>query len=515
MPKVTMISPATKQTVDKKRVAAYCRVSSSSADQLNSYANQIRVYTAMINARKDWQLVEIFADEGITGTSAEKRSEFQRMITMCERHEIDLIITKSVSRFARNVKDALEYVRKLKLLGVEVKFEKEGISTLSLGDEMLLNTFAAIAQEESVAISQNLRMSIKKRMENGTYIGPHTSYGYTGSSKKNTTVSKEEANIVKRIFSEYLDGKSTVEIANGLNCDNITAPKSKKKWWPSAVTYILTNESCIGDTLLQKTCSTETFPFKKMRNNGVEDKFYVAGTHAPLIDKEQFRTAEKLVEIQRDRFARNKVRTRYAFTSMITCSLCNSKFKRRIKNGEICWACSKKVDNAESCKSHYYKEEEINAAIVLLFNNLRFDDKILLRTEQLLTEAVNLSRRGSADISYANTSIAELNAKLLSIEQLKSKGYLSPEVCQAQTKSIERELARLKEKRQKLYDSKVSTTLDEVQKLRATLNQINEPLDEIDEQLFKDVVEGLSIDTDSNLTVRFKCGLRFRERLEG
>ena len=119
----------------------------------------------MINARKDWQLVEIFADEGISGTSAKNRTEFQRMITMCEQHEIDLIITKSVSRFARNVRDALEYVRKLRILGVEVRFEKEGISTLSLGDEMLLNTFAAIAQEESTAISQNLRISIRKRME--------------------------------------------------------------------------------------------------------------------------------------------------------------------------------------------------------------------------------------------------------------------------------------------------------------------------------------------------------------
>ena len=149
MSRAKLISPITKQGLQKKRVAAYCRVSSNSADQLNSYANQIRVYTKLLNSKQEWQMVEIFADEGLSGTKADNRDEFQRMIHMCELHQIDLIITKSVARFARNVKESLEYVRKLKLLGVGVQFEKEGINTLAMGDEMLLNTFTAIAQEES------------------------------------------------------------------------------------------------------------------------------------------------------------------------------------------------------------------------------------------------------------------------------------------------------------------------------------------------------------------------------
>lgn len=149
MPQVKLISPITRQEIRKIRVAAYCRVSSNSADQQNSYANQIRVYTSLIQRKKEWELVEIFADEGLSGMNAQNRTEFQRMIKMCEQHQIDLIVTKSVSRFARNAKESLEYVRKLKLLGVGVQFEKEGIYTLALGDEMLLNTFSAIAQEES------------------------------------------------------------------------------------------------------------------------------------------------------------------------------------------------------------------------------------------------------------------------------------------------------------------------------------------------------------------------------
>lgn len=208
-----LISPISKQSVQKVRVAPYCRVSSSSADQLNSYARQIEVYTKLVNSKKEWELVEIFADEGISGMKANNRPDFRRLIKMCELHQIDLVITKSVSRFARNVKEALYYVRKLKHLGVGVMFEKEGINTLSLGDEMLLNTFTAIAQEESKAISQNQRLSIVKRMEMGEYVDSNAPYGFRLVNKK-LEAYEPEAMIVREIFEMYLNGKSTQEIAN-------------------------------------------------------------------------------------------------------------------------------------------------------------------------------------------------------------------------------------------------------------------------------------------------------------
>ena len=163
MPVAKLIAPTTKQEIPKLRVAAYCRVSSNSADQRNSFATQERVYTKYIAEKQEWELVDIFADEGLSGMKADNRPEFQRMIRMCELHQIDLILTKSVSRFARNVKEALNYTRKLKLLGIGVQFEEDGINTLAMADEMLLNTFAAIAQEESESISQNERLSIVKR----------------------------------------------------------------------------------------------------------------------------------------------------------------------------------------------------------------------------------------------------------------------------------------------------------------------------------------------------------------
>lgn len=212
MPDVRLITPITRQTAQKTQVAAYCRVSSNSADQLNSYAAQIRTYKKVIGAREDWELVDIFADEGLTGTKCENRDEFQRMIRMCELKQIDLIVTKSISRFARNTKDALAYVRKLRLLGVGVLFEKEGISTLSMGDEMLLNTFSALAQEESQSISMNQRLSIVKRMELGEYVDSNAPYGYRLVNKM-LEIYEPEAAIVRNIFSLYLQGFSTNEIA--------------------------------------------------------------------------------------------------------------------------------------------------------------------------------------------------------------------------------------------------------------------------------------------------------------
>ena len=252
MSKAKLISPITRQGLKRLRVAAYCRVSSNSADQQNSYGTQIRVYTRMINSRPDWELVEIFADEGLSGMKAATRPEFLRMIRLCEMRQIDLIITKSISRFARNVKEALEYVRKLKLLGVGVQFEKEGIYTLALGDEMLLNTFAAIAQEESKAISQNQRLSIVKRMELGRYVDSNAPYGFRLVNKE-LEIYEPEAQIVRWIYEMYLQGWSTSELARQLMANGVPTKTGEGKWTSSKIKYILSNERYIGDCKYQKT----------------------------------------------------------------------------------------------------------------------------------------------------------------------------------------------------------------------------------------------------------------------
>ena len=292
MPQVKLISPITRQEIRKIRVAAYCRVSSNSADQQNSYANQIRVYTSLIQRKKEWELVEIFADEGLSGMNAQNRTEFQRMIKMCEQHQIDLIVTKSVSRFARNAKESLEYVRKLKLLGV--------------GVQMLLNTFSAIAQEESKAISQNQRLSIVKRMQSGEYVDSNAPYGFRLVDKA-LVIYEPEAAIVRMMFENYLSGQSTSEIARDLNSRGIKTKTGKSTWRSTKVAYILGNERYCGDCKYQKTYRDTTVPFKQFRNRGQEDMFYASMTHAPLIDRDTFDKVQLLLKKRQDSYEPHSV----------------------------------------------------------------------------------------------------------------------------------------------------------------------------------------------------------------
>lgn len=235
MPVAKLIAPTTKQEIPKLRVAAYCRVSSNSADQRNSFATQEHVYTKYIAEKQEWELVDIFADEGLSGMKADNRPEFQRMIRMCELHQIDLILTKSVSRFARNVKEALNYTRKLKLLGIGVQFEEDGVNTLAMADEMLLNTFAAIAQEESKSISQNQRLSIAKRMEKGEYVASKAPYGYRLVNKK-LKIFKPEAEVVCWIFQAYLNGLSIKTIADTLTAQGVPTRSGQEQWKANTIT---------------------------------------------------------------------------------------------------------------------------------------------------------------------------------------------------------------------------------------------------------------------------------------
>ena len=343
MAQVTLISPQTKQAVQKLRVAAYCRVSTNSADQLNSYARQIKVYTDIITKRKDWELVEIFADEGLSGMKADNRTEFQRMIKLCEARKIDLILVKSVSRFGRNVKESLEYTRKLKLLGIGVQFEKEGIYTLSLGDEMLLNVFSAIAQEESQALSQNLRLSIVKRMELGEFVDPNPPYGYRFVDKK-LVIYEPEAELVRHIYDMYLSGCSSMEIARELNEKGVPTKEGAKEWTAKQIRYMLTNERYVGDSLYQKTYSETTVPFKTRRNYGEEDQFYAKDTHPAIVKRTVFDAVQELHRKRKAKFAEDKTTTnRYPLSGKIRCAECGTGFIRRIIGGSIKWGCKEHI----------------------------------------------------------------------------------------------------------------------------------------------------------------------------
>lgn len=513
MREVTRIIPNGTPTVKKLRVAAYCRVSSNSADQLHSYATQIRVYTSMIQSNPEWELVEIFADEGISGTSADKREEFLRMIRMCELKKIDLIITKSVSRFARNVKEVLEYVRKLKLLGIGVKFEKEGINTVSLGDEMLLNTFAAIAQEESVAISQRLRWSNKKRMSQGEYITSNAPYGYR-LVEGALMIHEEEAKIIRWIFQCYADGNSATEIAAELDKRQVPTKAGQSHWRYNTIIYILANEKYIGDSLYQKRFNAPMLPFKEIMNRGEEDQYYVCNTHQAIVERELYDSVQKLLNDRRNNHSHIVKPNNYPLTSRILCLECGSFYRRKAMKGCISWGCTTHIRDRTQCDSQYYREERIYEGLIEIFNQLRFSEEdILSESIRLLEFAINMKKRNNLQAREASQNLVDLNNKMLMLEELRGKGYLSPEVYESQAREINSRIAEIKRQRAELLVTKLEVAYEEIKMLQNRLNQYEEPLEQFDEELFKDTVKSIAIDKNRIMSVTFLGDLEFTKQL--
>lgn len=514
MATVTVISPVTGKPVEHKRVAAYCRVSTNSADQQNSYNTQVRYYTRYIKSRTEWTLVDIFADEGLSGTSSEKRENFQRMITMCELKQIDLVVTKSVSRFARNVKETLEYVRKLKLLGIGVVFEKEGINTLSMGDEMLLNTFAAIAQEESVSISQNVRFSIKKKMESGEYINGCVPFGYRLENKVMIPF-EPEAEIVRSLFQGYLNGASLTELCRYLEKKSISPRNQGAKWNVRVISKMLSNEKYIGDSLYQKKYRETTVPFTQHINDGQEEQYYAAGTHEGIVDKEIFASVQELLKKRRELYSRPEVApAKYPFTHRIQCSECGTFYRRRIVNGSVVWGCNQHIEDRTACDSHYYREDRIMDAFIGIINRLRFaEEGIIAESIELTEKAILLKKRNNLQAMESSQSMAELNAKLLMLEQLKSKGYLAPDVFESQSREINGQINEIKTKRIQSLSSALDVALEEFKTLQARMNEIDEPLDSFDPKLFEEVIKGMTVNNRDEMTFRLIGDLTFTVRL--
>ena len=512
MPKVTRITPFASGTERKIRVAAYCRVSSASADQLNSYANQIDYFTKYIKKHENWELVEIFADEGKSGTK-DTRPEFQCMIRACELGHIDLIITKSTSRFGRNTKDTLKYVRKLKALGIGVIFDEQGINTMSLGDEMLLSTFAAIAQEESVAISQNQRHSIVKRMQSGCYVDSNAPYGFRLENKQLVEY-PPESRIVKRIFEDYLNGCSATEIARALMSEGIPTKYGNPKWKSTTITYLLSNERYVGDCLYQKTFRSATVPFKQSKNRNDEDQFYADNTHVGFIDRDTFAKVQALLAKRKERHLKTNTFNTYALTSHVHCAECGSSFRRRMVGGGISWACTKHVNDKNACDSHYYREERIYDAFASMVNKLRFGQNgILDGIEQNLLLAINAVKKSNGMARESSQKIAEINGKILMLEQLRSKGYLALDAYQQQVAELNRELTTLKNERSAQLDNELERVYAEFKKARRLIDEIAEPLQTFNEQLFSDIVEGVYISNKDEIRFNLKYGFTFTERL--
>jgi len=318
------------------RVAAYCRVSTDSEDQLNSFAAQQSYYNDYIRKHDNWQLAEIYADEGITGTSAAKRDDFQRMLSDCRKGRIDKVLVKSISRFARNTKECLESIRELKALGISVFFEEHNIDTRMVTSEMLTAILASCAQAESESISKNMRWSYQKRMLSGTYIPSSVPYGYRLINKQ-IVVEPDEAVAVVQIFTLYLAGYSKLKIAAILNSRSILTRKGNP-WDYCAIRYILRNERYAGNSLWQKTYKTEDFPPKKLRNYGERERYYAENTHPAIIEMDAFSAVKELLEERRS-FYKEGIRTANPVRDRLICGHCGSRFRGKTVEGIQYWCC--------------------------------------------------------------------------------------------------------------------------------------------------------------------------------
>jgi site-specific DNA recombinase len=295
MKKVVVVPIKTLESVDgmvqiiKKRVCAYCRVSTDSEEQRESYENQVRHYTQRIEGNSNWEYIDIYADEGISGTNTKDRVTINRMIEDARSGK-----TKSISRFSRNTMDLLKYVRELKSLCIAVLFEKENINTLESSREVFLTIFSSIAQDESRNISENSKCGIQKGFANGKVHCNTTRFlGYDKDKEGELIINEAEAELVRRIYEEYLEGKSYQKIANGLMKDKIKTVTGNVKWWDSSITIILTNEKYYGALLQQKTVTVDFLSHKRVRNHGQEQKYLIEDNHEPIVSREVFEAVQK------------------------------------------------------------------------------------------------------------------------------------------------------------------------------------------------------------------------------
>lgn len=409
--------------VRKTRVAAYCRVSTDAEEQLNSFDNQVEYYTRYINENPAYEMVGIYADEGISGTNTKKRKEFQRMIADCEARKIDLVIVKSISRFARNTQDCLTYSRKLKNLGIGIFFEKEHINTLDATGELLFTILSSLAQDESRNISENCKWGIRSKFQEGKpHINTYKFMGFDKNEEGRLVINEEEAKVVRRIFREFLEGYNPADIARRLNEDGVPGVSGKPKWITPTILGMLQQEKYMGDSILQKWVTTDFLMHSLRRNTGQVAQYYVENSHPAIIDKDTWNAVQEELE-RREMYCQNYHLSMYAYRAdknplngKIVCGHCGHTFARKswANRGIAYWTCK-----SDTCKGNI-KEEVLHKAFITAWNHtVKNKDRFMERWQQALDgedSLVRLRAKQMIDLTNEgtiNTLVPELMLMVL------------------------------------------------------------------------------------------------------
>ena len=533
---VTLIEPKRSVLVDKekyhqKRVAAYCRVSTDSEEQLTSYVNQKKFYTDMIARNTEWEFAGLYADEGISGTRADKRPEFNNMIKACLAGKIDYIITKSVSRFARNTVDCLDYVRLLRARGIGILFEEQNIDTLKSDSELYLVIYAGFAQSESESISKNITWSYRKNFEDGK---PIFMFKKLKKKKKGEdgepVIVPEEAEIVERIYTMYLSGMTVDVISRQLQSEHIVIPDKKFSFGKNMVMNILKNEKYCGDCILQKTVTVDCISKTRKKNEGEAPMYIVENSHPAIISREMFNRAQEELSKRKARSPQSQKTaitasgkySKYALTDVLICAECGSRYKRvtwtSLGQKRIVWRCVNRLDNGKKYCQHSptLSEPALQEAIVRALNKFNDEDTSTYLTLMKATigEAIG-ANGGSDEIDLLERRIDALNSRMLKMVSDSVERGADMEENEDEFKTISEQIEQLNRRIEAIRKSEGSDEdrQERLSLIQATIDQREAHRDTYDDAIVRQMIECVKVHEGGKLTIIFGGGYEIEEQI--
>ena len=524
--KVTVIPPIAEMQGESridmrpKRVAAYCRVSTDREEQEHSFETQKAMYTEMIMMKPTWQMAGIYADEGITGTVAKKRPGFMKMIEDCRKGKIDMIVTKSVSRFSRNNLDCLMYVRELKQLGIPIIFEKEGINTIQVSSELLLTLFGALSQAESESISMNVKLGIRQSLKNGNVRFSYKTFlGYRKGADGQPEIVPEQADIVRRIYNDFLAGATYLEIAKRLTEENVPTMGGGNRWFSERIKSILKNEKYKGDALLQKTYITDPISKRVKKNNGELPMYYVENSHPAIIERRIFdkvqeeiarRAGKKKVKQTGTKTELGRYSGKYALTELLYCGECGTPYRRCTwsRNGKkkIVWRCVSRLDYGKKyCKnSPSVEESRLHNAIAAAITKKANSEEINIGGIMNHIESFG-SQRDTDGIIQRQRRIAEIEKVIDDLARLNSDEAQSGEL-DYKFSELYAELYSVKDELEEMQSGASALDGDMLNEMREVVTGLKNHPVEYDDKVVRQLIDCIKVMSADMIKICFKDG---------
>ena len=524
--KVTVIPPIAEMQGESridmrpKRVAAYCRVSTDREEQEHSFETQKAMYTEMIMMKPTWQMAGIYADEGITGTVAKKRPGFMKMIEDCRKGKIDMIVTKSVSRFSRNNLDCLMYVRELKQLGIPIIFEKEGINTIQVSSELLLTLFGALSQAESESISMNVKLGIRQSLKNGNVRFSYKTFlGYRKGADGQPEIVPEQADIVRRIYNDFLAGATYLEIAKRLTEEKVPTMGGGSRWFSERIKSILKNEKYKGDALLQKTYITDPISKRVKKNNGELPMYYVENSHPAIIERRIFdrvqeeiarRAGKKKVKQTGTKTELGRYSGKYALTELLYCGECGTPYRRctwsRDGKKKIVWRCVSRLDYGKKyCKnSPSVEESRLHNAIAAAITKKANSEEINIGGIMDHIESFG-SRRDSDGIIQRQRRISEIEKVVDDLARLNSDEAQSGEL-DYKFSELYAELYSVKDELEEMQSGASALDGDMLNEMREVVTGLKNHPVEYDDKVVRQLIDCIKVMSADTIKICFKDG---------